>query len=73
MSERLKPCPFCGSTSFQIIENGRMWLGQRFGEPSSVSVKHYCDSIEGQPSRAIERIGKDLNSALDAWNMRYKE
>ena len=70
MSEELKPCPFCGAGVTVIIENGRVWTGQRWGEPSSVSVRHHCTTIPGQPSRMLERVGRDEASARAAWNMR---
>lgn len=66
----LKPCPFCGAGETQIEENGAIWLGMKYSEPVSVSVRHWCDKIEGQPSRMIERIGRDHESAVAAWNMR---
>jgi len=67
--ERLLPCPFCGSGNTQI-DQFRVWMGNGWGEPITVSVNHWCAKIEGQPSRKIERIGKDLESAIAAWNMR---
>lgn len=66
----LEPCPFCGAGETQIRENGKMWLGMRYSEPASVSVFHFCDHVEGQPSRAIERCGRDLDSAIMLWNKR---
>lgn len=66
----LKPCPFCGAGSTQVIENGRMWTGVKWGEPVSVSIRHHCERVPGQPSRGIERIGRDLQSAAEAWNRR---
>lgn len=70
MSE-LKPCPFCGAGTFQIRPNGRMWLGMKYSEPASVSVLHWCEAMPGhQPSRVIERVGRDEASAIEAWNRR---
>jgi hypothetical protein len=66
----LKPCPFCAAGETQIVENGRVWLGMRWSEPVSVSVRHWCTPVEGQPSRPIERVGRDRDSAIAAWNMR---
>ena len=66
----LAPCPFCGAGATSIRENGKVWLGTRYSEPSSVSVLHHCEIVEGQPLRAIERVGRDRASALAAWNRR---
>lgn len=68
----LLPCPFCGKGDTQTAENGRMWLGSKMSEPISISIVHWCEPIEGQPSRRIERAGRDYDSAVAAWNMRYK-
>ena len=68
--DALLPCPFCGAGETSIVENGRVWTGQRYGEPTSVSVRHHCTPTPGQPSRMIERVGKDSESAVAAWNTR---
>lgn len=70
MKTELLPCPFCGGGTTELTPNGRVWLGMRYSEPSSVSVRHWCEPIEGQPSRMIERIGRDEESAVRMWNMR---
>lgn len=71
MTDReLLPCPFCGAGTTEIRENDRPWLGTKWGEPVSVSVRHWCERIEGQPSRMIERVGRDRAAAVAAWNMR---
>lgn len=67
---KLAPCPFCGAGTTDIVENGRVWAGSKWGTPSSVSVRHHCDPTPGQPSRMIERVGRDEESAIAAWNMR---
>lgn len=66
----LLPCPFCGAGKTEIQDNGRPWLGTKWGEPVSVSVRHWCEHVDGQPSRMIERVGRDRASAIDAWNRR---
>lgn len=68
--DELSPCPFCGAGTFQIRANGKVWMGQKFSEPCSVSVLHWCEPVEGQPSRPIERVGRDEDSAIAAWNTR---
>ena len=70
MTDELKPCPFCGAGTTQIKVQQGTWTGMRWGEPISVSVFHWCDPVPGQPSRGIERIGRDEASAVAAWNMR---
>jgi len=66
----LKPCPFCPGGTTEIRENGKVWTGQKYSTPISVSVVHHCEPVEGQPSRPIERIGRDEASAIAAWNRR---
>ena len=71
--EALLSCPFCGSppdSDTQIVENGKVWMGTKHSEPSSVSVCHHCSPVSGQPSRMIERVGRDRESAIAAWNRR---
>lgn len=70
---KLKPCPFCGAGTTEIREQGKVWAGMKWGEPTSVVVLHHCELRPGQPHRGIERIGRDLDSAIAAWNMRYEE
>ena len=66
----LLPCPFCGAGTTRVVMNGQTWTGTKYSDPISVSVVHHCDPIEGQPSRQIERIGRDAESAIAAWNLR---
>lgn len=70
MSDELKPCPFCGGGTTQFVENGRVWSGMKYTDPISVSVQHWCDPVPGQPSRGIERVGRDKASAITLWNTR---
>ena len=67
---RLLPCPFCGAGQTLFKDNGRMWTGMKLSDPVSVSVRHWCEEEPGQPSRMIERIGRDRESAILAWNKR---
>lgn len=66
----LKPCPFCGAGTTQFNDSGKVWMGAQYSEPISVSVRHWCSVVEGQPSRMIERVGRDRESAIAAWNQR---
>lgn len=67
---KLKPCLFCGGCNTSVNLNGSVWDGVKWSDPISVSVIHHCQAIKGQPSRGFERIGKDLKSAVAAWNTR---
>ncbi|MGF6549352.1 Lar family restriction alleviation protein [Paraburkholderia youngii] len=69
-AHNLLPCPFCGAGATHFTENGKIWLGMRYSEPSSVSVIHWCPEFEGEPSRRFERVGRDEESAIAAWNRR---
>ena len=66
----LKPCPFCGGSNTLIEPGGRVWAGTRWGEPTSYKVIHWCLVPLGQPTRRIERVGRDIESAVKAWNER---
>jgi hypothetical protein len=70
MSEELKPCPFCGAGQTVFRENGKVWCGMKYSEPVSVTVQHWCEEVKGQPSRVLERAGRDRASAIEAWNTR---
>lgn len=67
---RLLPCPFCGAGETRFESAGQIWMGEKYSAPVSVSVRHWCVKVEGQPRRSIERIGRDEESAVAAWNMR---
>ncbi len=70
MDEKLQPCPFCGAGNTEIRDNGKVWSGMGYTAPTSTSVFHHCRPMAGQPSRAIERVGRDRASAIAAWNQR---
>ena len=65
----LKPCPFCGAGTTEVQEHA-IWQGTKYAEPISVSVVHWCDPVEGQPSRMLQKVGRDRASAIAAWNRR---
>lgn len=67
--ELLLPCPFCGGGVTEFRDNGQVWVGTKYSEPTSVSVRHWCEELPG-PSRMIERIGRDKEQAIERWNMR---
>lgn len=66
----LRPCPFCGKGELHLHTNKGVWSGTGYGTPVSVEVRHWCESLPGQPSRMIARVGKDVESAIAAWNQR---
>ena len=70
MNMELLPCPFCGAGTTRVVMNGQTWTGTKYSDPISVSVIHHCDPVEGQPSRLVERVGRDEESAIAAWNRR---
>jgi hypothetical protein len=70
--EKLLPCPFCGSGITEVVENGKVWTGNKYSEATSVSIIHNCPTILGQPHRMIERVGRDIESAISIWNMRHE-
>ena len=69
MTNELKPCPFCGAGTTEVQEHA-IWQGAKYAEPISVSVVHWCEPVEGQPSRMIQKVGRDRASAIAAWNRR---
>jgi hypothetical protein len=68
--KRLLPCPFCGGGITEFKNNDLTGIGIKYGDPKSVSVRHWCKEAPG-PSRMIERVGRDKEQAIDRWNMRY--
>ena len=66
----LSPCPFCGAGETSIVENGRFWTGMRESDPVSVSVRHWCEKVEGQPRGMLEVKGKTEADAVSIWNTR---
>lgn len=65
----LRPCPFCGTRHETRIDLNTMWTGQR-SSVVSVEVKHWCPPLANQPSRALIRVGRSLQDAINAWNQR---
>jgi Restriction alleviation protein Lar len=70
MTEPLKPCPFCGEGVTEVRPARVTWDDQTYDKPTSYSVWHWCKRKRGQPPQAIERVGKDETSAIEAWNNR---
>lgn len=66
----IKPCPWCAAGEFSVRELGRIWNGMGYGPASSYEIIHHCEPTAGQPTRAIMRAGRDLESAVSAWNNR---
>jgi hypothetical protein len=66
----LAPCPFCGGGDTSVRPLGRVWMGMKYSEPSSIEIMHHCDHVPGQPSRPVIRVGRDIQSAVSAWNQR---
>lgn len=70
MTEELKPCPWCAGTDIQVVPHRMSPTMEREGDLISVEVRHHCPPTNGQPSRAVIRIGRDYASACNAWNTR---
>lgn len=69
--EALLPCPFCGAGTFEMHESSRVWTGQRYSEPVSIEVRHWCVPIAGHlMPRMLAFVGRDEQSAVVAWNRR---
>jgi len=71
----LKTCPFCGTHGefgFRFNRlNNMPNMGGKQSPIISVEITHWCTFIPGQISpRAIQRVGRDRQSAIDMWNMR---
>ena len=62
--KRLSPCPFCGGGITEFRNNGQVWIGTKYSDPTSVSVRHWCEETPG-PGRMIERIGRNKNRRLN--------
>lgn len=68
--KNLSKCPFCGAGLTELRENGKMWNGQKYSAPVSVSILHWCEREEGQPQSFLEIKGRDLKSAIEKWETR---
>lgn len=66
----LQQCPWCHAGDFSLRAVGRVWNGMKYGTASSYEVIHHCLPTPGQPSRPVIRAGRDLESAVQAWNQR---
>ena len=64
----LADCPFCGGGEHRVDEK-TYWTGMR-SELLNVTVRHWCERIEGQPQSLIQITRKTRNEAITAWNTR---
>lgn len=76
-ASNIKPCPFCSSGAFEISENGRIWLGTRYGDPVSYTLIHWCGNADPEVfleddrfSEPIKMKGKTREDAIAKWNTR---
>jgi hypothetical protein len=69
---KLLPCFFCGEDSFEVEEGGKIWMGMRYSEPLSYTIRHWCPEIPNNISQpSVSRKGKTLEDAIKEWNTRY--
>ena len=73
MPEELKPCPFCGGTDIEIREVPGTWQGMKNGPPLRFEIRHHCDPLPGELRPFVEKVGRDRESAISAWNTRASE
>lgn len=66
LSERLKPCPFCGGKA--IICQEVKWVGEKHIEPIHIS----CIGCGIKTPKRLGDIGTEHNSEklIEMWNMR---
>ena len=76
MSEKLKPCPFCGGGNTEIVERPLSNQPRMDGKPSaiiSVEVRHWCEPFKGLVANHLTFRGRDMEAAIEAWNRRHQE
>lgn len=78
-NDQLKNCPFCGTLHETYMEPTYLSRSPRMGRSNdetnviSVEIRHWCPNIPGQPSqRVIVKVGRDVESVIKLWNMRYE-
>lgn len=69
--EKLEPCPFCGGTDVRFDESRLSPTMKGPGALISVTLRHWCPKLEGQPhGLSVTKRGRDHESARAAWNTR---
>lgn len=69
----LKPCPFCGGGETIIKEyplNNMPRMDGKQSEIISVEVSHWCDRVPGVVANHVTFRGRDMETAIAAWNRR---
>lgn len=72
-NSNFSPCPFCGTGSFEIKENGRIWLGTRYSDPVSHTLLHWCGDTSDVPkpfSYPLKMHAKTIEEVIAKWNTR---
>jgi hypothetical protein len=67
---QLKPCPFCGGGTTDIKENRLPPKMNGPGSIISVEIRHWCPQTPGCIGGHISVRGRDMESAVNAWNRR---
>lgn len=67
MSEKLKPCPFCGSRDVDVLDaGGYVEVLDACGDPYSFSLPYvHCNNCN-----ADSKMCKSIDEAIAAWNRR---
>jgi len=71
--DELRECPFCGGSEFRIDDSGKVWTGQKYTDPTTYTVRHWCERKQGQPETVLSVRGKTRQDATDAWNTRTSD
>lgn len=76
MSNKISPCPFCGSDSVDVknVYNRNISIGnQKPPEVICATLTHHCripDGMDTYTTMAISLRGRDEDDVINKWNTR---